>query len=70
MTAAAALLCKSNHHRIGRPLCLENPRPKGGMLIHGKLCPPGPPTAPLTATEYSRCGSHWPRQSGSLSRRR
>jgi len=28
------------------------------------------PTAPLTATGYSRCGSHWPRQSGSLSRRR
>ena len=42
-------------HRIGRPLCLENPRPKGGMLIHATMPPP-----PLAATEHSRCGSHWP----------
>ncbi len=42
-------------HRIGRPICLENPRPKGGMLIHGTT-----PPSPLTATEHSRCGSHWP----------
>ena len=34
----ASALCK-NTHRIGRPLCLENPRPKGGMLFHGATPP-------------------------------
>ena len=30
-------LYKSTPHRIGRPLCLENPRPKGGMHLPGKM---------------------------------
>jgi hypothetical protein len=42
-------------HRIGRPLCLENPRPKGRMLF---LCPA--PRSPPTATEHSRYGSPRP----------
>ena len=25
-----------NPHRIGRPQCLEDPRPKGGILTNGK----------------------------------
>src|ERR1039457_3578060 len=53
----ACLCALQNTHRIGRPLCLENPRPKGGMLIHRTtphclhsppssirgVAPPGPP---------------------------
>ena len=31
---ASALL--QNPHRIGRPRCLENPRPKGGILTNGE----------------------------------
>jgi len=34
LAGASALL--KNPHRIGRPRCLENPRPKGGMLTNGE----------------------------------
>lgn len=51
------LCAPQNDHRIGRPLCLENPRPKGGKLTQGTtpqvstspppsirgVVPPGPP---------------------------
>ena len=54
-----------NTHRIGRPRCLENPRPKGGMLTNRKRRTPHPPAEPehrhpVAATEHWRCGPHWP----------
>ena len=30
------LLALFSHHRIERPRCLENPRPKGGIYTNGK----------------------------------
>ena len=68
----ASALCK-NTHRIGRPLCLENPRPKGGMLFHGAtppslhspppsirgVVPTGPPKwPPPPAAAANRLGLH------------
>ena len=50
----ADLCALQNTHRIGRPLCLENPRPQGGMLLYHAI------PSPLTAIEHSQCGSAWP----------
>ena len=51
-SAGAPRLCAlQNTHRIGRPLCLENPRPKGGMLIHA-LRPP-------VSTHHHRAFALW-----------
>jgi hypothetical protein len=35
-SAGGSLSRSSETHRIGRPLCLENPRPKGGMLANAE----------------------------------
>ena len=54
--AAAPLRSARTTHRIGRPLCLENPRPKGGNAYSLHYAP----KSPLTATDHSRRGSRWP----------
>ena len=56
-------LYKSTPHRIGRPLCLENPRPKGRMHLPGKMA--------QGSTHRHRAFAMWlplARQSGPLTR--
>src|SRR5712691_4467499 len=65
MSRVAEAPCAENTHRIGRPRCLEKPRPKCGMLTNRKRRTPHPPAEPehrhpVAATEHWRCGPNWP----------